>query len=274
MRCLGVLLSITFSIMILGACKISATPAPSDSAPSFAQADPASGTTTEDQTMADPLQGEIRRARFSIQVKDFEASTGEIRRFVAEKKGLVAQSEQKLDDGEQPSGTLVLKIPVENYADALAFLKNLGKVYEFSETMENIRDQLVDLDARLRNARQLESRILAILKDQTGSIGDVIEAERELANIRQRIEELDAKRQNLRRTVEYATFTLHLFVSGSRDVEARTWYGPLVQDLKNLGFVAAESTGVLAKAFIAVIPWIVVIWIVLRIRKQRREKKG
>ncbi len=214
----------------------------------------------------------IRRARLSIKVDDFKAAQASVRTATTELGGFVARNEQRRENSGADSGTLIVKIPVERYNDALTRFRELGKIYELSEQADDATDRVSDLDARLRNAKQLEARILAILRDQTGTIADIIEAERELAAARQRIEELSGRAENLKRQVRYAVFTLHLFVSGSRDVDARSWYGPLMQDLRDLGFVIAGSLGALITVIVAAIPWLLALGALRRWWRKRKAK--
>ncbi len=215
----------------------------------------------------------MRTARFSVKVEDFHAARDALSAFVEERKGYVARNEQKRESENSTSGTLVLMIPTERYGEALSFIDKLGKVYERSEQAEDLTRQVADLDARLKAARTLETRVLRLLEEKTGGLADIIEAERELARIRMEIEEMEGRRRGLARKVDYATFTVHLFVSSSRDMEARTWWGPLWQDLRDLGFVIAGSLGALLTVLVALFPWGLLLWGVLRWRKRRRTRK-
>jgi len=214
-----------------------------------------------------------RQARMAVKVDDFMAAREQVRKFIEERKGFFARSDQKRESESSFSGTLILQVPEGVYVETLDFLQKLGKVYELSEQAEDLTDQVADLDVRLRNARKLEERILALIADKTGNIGEVIEAERELASVRQRIEEMEARQKAALTRVKYAAITVNLFVSSSRDVEARTWYGPLLHDLRDLGFVVAGSLGALLTAIVAAVPWVLAIWALSRWWKRRRERR-
>ena len=101
----------------------------------------------------------------------------------------------------------------------------------------------------------------------------MIEAERELARIRQRIEDITGRVRGLRVKTDYATFTLHLFITRSREAEARTWWGPLWQDLRDLGFVVAGSLGALVTFVVAVIPWIFALWFLAQFLRRRAARR-
>ena len=103
-----------------------------------------------------------------------------------------------------------LRLPAARLADALTRLRQLGQVTEDTQGSEDVTDQLVDLDARLANARATEQRLTDILKNRTGKLSDVLEVEREVSRVRLEIGQMDAQRLNTGRRVTYATITLQI----------------------------------------------------------------
>lgn len=74
-------------------------------------------------------------------------------------------------------------------------------------TAEDVSDQLVDVQARLRNLRKSEEMVLKIM-ERSGSVGDVLKAANELSTIRESIERIDAQLRNLQNQVAYSTIDL------------------------------------------------------------------
>jgi hypothetical protein len=68
----------------------------------------------------------------------------------------------------------------------------------------------VDLDARLRNARATEQRLIAVLNNRTGKVLEILQVEREISRTREGIERMEAQRKNLLRRVELATLNVTL----------------------------------------------------------------
>lgn len=67
----------------------------------------------------------------------------------------------------------------------------MGTVENQMITAEDVSDQLVDVQARLRNLRKSEEMVLKIM-ERSGSVGDVLKAANELSTIRESIERIDA----------------------------------------------------------------------------------
>jgi len=216
----------------------------------------------------------IKNARFAIKVDDFSAALGKIRTFTEEKGGFVFRASQAREQNEDLSGTIVLKLPQQHYNDMMQFLNGLGKGYELTEEAEDVSDNIMDIDVRLNNSRALEKRILAILEQQAGKITEVLEAERELARVREKIESLEGQKAGLMNRVRYSTFTVNLFAGTSKSVEIRTWYGPLLQDLRDLGRMLASSLGTLLKVIVGIVPWLLALWFVSRWWRRRKQKRA
>jgi hypothetical protein len=101
-----------------------------------------------------------------------------------------------------------LRVPGDRLTATLARLRALGQVTQDQQGAEDVSDQLVDLDARLKNARATEQRLSDILRERTGKLSDVLEVEQEVARVRLQIEQLDAQKTNMSRRVAYATIDL------------------------------------------------------------------
>ena len=82
-------------------------------------------------------------------------------------------------------------------------------------------EQVVDVEARLSNARNTEKRLVDLLQKRTGDLADVLAAEREIARVREEIERFDAQRKNLERRVTYATLNLEVTEEHTRGARPR-----------------------------------------------------
>jgi hypothetical protein len=151
-----------------------------------------------------------RTARLRILSTDFDSVRPALDRVLKEVGGFVGQIDAAGARGEPRSLTATVRVPADKLDTALAGLKRLGTVVEESQTGDDVTEQVVDLDARLSNARNTEKRLIDLLQHRTGKVSDVLEAEREVARVRGEIERLDAQRKNLAGRVTYATVTLQI----------------------------------------------------------------
>jgi hypothetical protein len=108
------------------------------------------------------------------------------------------------------SASLELKIPAARWADVIRGLEPVGRVESVVEEVQDVGEEFVDVDARLTNARRLQTRLLDLLDRRTGKLEDVLAVERELARIREEIERYEGRLRFLRTRV--ATSTLVVFL--------------------------------------------------------------
>ncbi len=145
-----------------------------------------------------------RVASLRLTTRDFDAARSAVERIAVEMDGWFGNvSVSKSGPGR--SLTAALHVPAARLDAALAALKSLGTVLGESLTGEDVTEQIVDVDARLSNARNTEKRLLDLLQRRTGALEDVLAVEREMARVREEIERFDAQRKNLERRVTYAT---------------------------------------------------------------------
>src|SRR4029453_10927260 len=129
-----------------------------------------------------------------------------------------------------------LRVPGARLTDVLARLRALGEVTQDQQNAQDVSDQLVDLDARLRNARATEQRLSDLLKNRTGKLTDVLEVEQQITRVRLDIERLDAEKTNMTRRVAYRTIDLTI----SEERKAGLDPGPLPL-LTQLRIAAADG---------------------------------
>src|SRR5438874_4941021 len=152
----------------------------------------------------------IRTASLSLVTRDFASMRSAVERIVGDRRGFVDQLTVISTEGMARSLHGTVRVPGARLNEALAGLRQLGQVVEDAQHSDDITDQVIDLDARLANARATERRLAEILREKTGRLSDVLEVEREITRVRLDIERLDAERTNIGRRVTYAAVTIDI----------------------------------------------------------------
>jgi hypothetical protein len=146
----------------------------------------------------------------TLEVKEFDSAKRQVTNIIQQIGGYVAQA-SSYDTPNQPRrASLTLRVPAAQLSTVLEQIRRLGRVTQEQLTSEEVTEQVVDLEARLRNARSTEQRLIDVLNNRTGRVTDILQVEREIARTRDNIERMEAQRQNLLRRVELATVTLTL----------------------------------------------------------------
>ena len=140
--------------------------------------------------------------------KDFDASRAMLDRIVASAGGMLGDVTVTGARTEVRSLKATVRVPVAQFDKMLAGLKGLGDVVNEAMSADDVTEQVIDLEARLVNARNTEQRMKELLRTRTGKLTEVLEAEREVSRVREEIERLDAQRKNIASKVEYGTISL------------------------------------------------------------------
>jgi hypothetical protein len=151
-----------------------------------------------------------RTVLLSIIAKDFDSSRASLDAIVARHSGYSANLTVNTLQGAARSLQASLRIPAPQLPAALAELKSLGRVELETQNGEEVTQQHADLVARLKNSRETEQRLQAILTQRTGKISDVLEVEQEIARVRGEIEQMEAEQKNLEHRVDFAAIDLKL----------------------------------------------------------------
>jgi Domain of unknown function (DUF4349) len=157
-------------------------------------------------TLSDPMIA--RTVALSVVAKDFDAARASLDSILARHNGYAANLTADTPQGAARSLEASLRVPAPQLPAVLAELKSLGRVETESQNGEEVTQQHADLVARLKNSRETEQRLQAILQQRTGKISDVLEVEQEIARVRGEIEEMEAEQINLEHRVGFATIDL------------------------------------------------------------------
>jgi hypothetical protein len=151
-----------------------------------------------------------RTVSLSLIAKDFDSSRASLDAILVRHNGYSANLSVSTPQDAARSLQASLRIPAPQLPSALAELKSLGRVELENQNGEEVTQQHADLVARLKNSRETEQRLQAILTQRTGKISDVLEVEQEIARVRGEIEQMEAEQKNLEHRVDFATIDLKL----------------------------------------------------------------
>ncbi len=206
-----------------------------------------------------------------IEVRSVEASLETLRGLAESSGGYVFNSTRSGGDSGVVSGRVDMRIPSGRANGVMKSVRAMGRVESESSTAEDITEEYVDLEARLKNARSSEARILG-LYNRAGKLGDVLTVEKELTRVRGDIESLEAKKKNWDILTAMVTIeiTLHepvgAFPSGHR------FWNTIKEAFGRSAEVVADSLHALIVFAAAVLPWLAVLvpvgWLFIKWKKK------
>jgi len=102
---------------------------------------------------------------------------------------------------------IVIRIPAGKFAEALAALEAMGPVTKKDVTASDVTEKYVDIEIRLKGARALYEKLLALL-EKAKDVKQALAVEKELARVRTQIERLEGQLNRLKHQVAYATISV------------------------------------------------------------------
>lgn len=158
----------------------------------------------------------IHTVELRLIVKDTQASLEAVHNLAGELGGYIASS-RTWHAEEQLSASLTLRVPADQLNTALEKLRALAlDVDSESVTGEDVTQEYVDLEARLRNEEAYEEELLALLtetRERTSDAEDILAVYERLTEVRGRIEQIKGRMQYLENMSAMATITVELVPS-------------------------------------------------------------
>lgn len=168
-----------------------------------------------------------------------------------------------VEDGTSKSGWLVIRVPAESFERALTDIESLGDVNREVVSGEDVSQEFVDLQARLRNAEAQEKVLLKLMR-RSRSVQDTIDVQRELQTVQLLAEQLNGRLRYLEDQTSFSTIKLELHEEGAPAVASK---GVLEQAWENARatFFTVVSAVILGAGF--ALPLIILLAIVLLIAR-------
>lgn len=115
---------------------------------------------------------------------------------------------------EHRSGEFTIRVPAERFEETLSALEDLGELVGEDVRGEDVSQEFVDLEARLRNATAQEE-VLFRLYERSKTIADTIRVHRELEDVQLEIERLRGRLRFLEDRTDLSTISVSVRESGA-----------------------------------------------------------
>ncbi|HEX4653623.1 MAG TPA: DUF4349 domain-containing protein [Candidatus Udaeobacter sp.] len=152
----------------------------------------------------------IRNATVELEIVSFDDAVQRITAFANEEHGYVATTDSQKQANGKLRGQVILKVLPANLDRLLQKLRTVGELKNQTLGTEDVTKAYLDTDARLKNARVMEQRLIDMLKTKTGKVSDLLQVEKELGRVREEIEKMQGELKYWDSQVQFATVTISL----------------------------------------------------------------
>lgn len=136
--------------------------------------------------------------------------------------GYIAGSNSSSTEGDIASGTVIVRIPAGAFEKVITELKGIGKVKTLDIQSQDVSQEYVDLESRLRHWRSQESILLGLM-EKAQTIADSIAIQNQLSQVQQQIEEITGRLNFLKNQTDMSTIQMTITETGVVPKPADRW---------------------------------------------------
>jgi len=227
----------------------------------------------------------IHQAQLQVNVKDLETAQANIAKKVEEYGGYIVESNVYQVDDETNSGNMVVRIPEKHFQ---TFLKDtegeVAEILESNVTGQDVTEQYVDLQSRVKSKRAVEERLLEFMGNAQKT-EDLLKISGDLAKVQEEIEVMVGKMNYLENqtsfsTVELAMYENRVVVPDIESKDLNTWEKTKKQFATSTNALLAAGSAFIV-FFIGNLPVLlilaaigVVVYLIIKRRLRDERKKG
>ena len=150
----------------------------------------------------------------SIEVKSVEKAREKIEKIQEQAGGFVSSSSVEDQGRGSKSASVTIRMPAEKFRSVLKKIKKLGKVRDENTEADDVTEEYVDIQARLKNLKREESRFVEILQ-KANTVEDILKVESELGRVRGEIEVIEGRLRYLNDRISLSTLEISLYEPGA-----------------------------------------------------------
>ena len=209
----------------------------------------------------------IKEGKVEFEAEDINSTRALIFESIEKYKGY-ASSDKEYKSTGRLSNTIIIRVPAKNF-DLLLSDATKGVTKFDSKNIEvlDVTEEFLDIQARLKTKKELESRYLELLK-KANNVTEMLEVEKQVGQLRSEIESVEGRLKYLESKVSFSTLTMSFY----QTVPYENEFGNEFKD----GFVNGWENLILFFVFLTNIwPFILlVIGLIVGIRIWRKSRKS
>lgn len=173
-----------------------------------------------------------RTASLKIRVPNMEEAAADARQLADRVGGFVGS-----ESSRKTSTRMTLVVPGTKLDSVLTDLEELGTRIDRKISIDDVTDEVVDVDSRVKSQRRSVIRARALL-DRANTISEIVRVEEELADREEELESLLARQEALQGQVAMAPITLALLPTKPKPKPSKS-----DDDDEPVGFLAGLAGG-------------------------------
>ena len=217
---------------------------------SDSKSDTTSNVTTENTQKNEPVitaeRMIIHKAILEVKVKKLDDAQATIEEKVGKYNGYIVESNVYREE-DTSSGKMTVRIPEQHFQSFLRDAEDeAAKILERNVTGQDVTEQYVDLESRLKSKQAVEERLLAFMKNAQKT-DDLLKISSDLAKVQEEIEIIVGKMNYLKNQTSYSTVEITMYedrviVPDIEKGELNTWEKTKKQFVTSTNFLLSAGS--------------------------------
>ncbi|MGE4158203.1 MAG: DUF4349 domain-containing protein [Planctomycetota bacterium] len=156
----------------------------------------------------------IRNGELTYEVENYTTVFTRVGQLTGENGGYVAsENAQKLSNGKT-QGTLVIRVPAENFMALVGMLRGIGELKHQNIRVQDVTKSFFDTQSRIQSLDARRESLLKALEERKGDLEAYVKFEAKLAEVLEELEKLKGEMKYMENQVAFSTLTLTLIETG------------------------------------------------------------
>jgi hypothetical protein len=224
----------------------------------------------------------IYHADLQLEVKDYKAVQSKIEQLVNDLHGYIVESNVYNHGEQQMEGRLTVRVPQVHFSSFISQVGEMSeKVNHQNITGQDVTEEYVDLESRLKSKEVVEERLLQFMKEAKET-KDLLQISSDLAVVQEEIEQIKGRMTYLENQANLSTVSMTLYenkvvvpeIDGSG---LNTWDKTKKQFMDSINFILGAVSGffvfIIGNSPILVLLALVGVIVYLFIRRYAKRKR-
>lgn len=224
----------------------------------------------------------IYTADLQVEVKSYQQTLHAIQNQVTNMNGYIVESSmyEEQESGAK-IGQITARVPQDTFQEFIKFVEDdSSKVVESSISGQDVTEEYVDLESRLKSKRVVEDRLVSFM-NQAKKTDDLLKISSDLAKVQEEIETITGRMQYLQNKSDLATITIYIEeknvkISGTGKDHLNTWEQTEQQFMKSINFIITAFSSLFI-LFVGNLPIILLIsslllFVYLAVKRRRNRR--
>lgn len=223
----------------------------------------------------------IRTASYTLNTMQFEKDLESVKALASAYNGWVEYAGVTGDaaQGDMRYANLTLRIPTDSLDSFESGVTTIGRITDSNESATDVSESYSDTQMRLQTQKDKMDRLRALM-NTTGELADLLAVENEIANTQYQIDSYESSLRSTDSRVNFTSVQIYLQEETAKDAastKALTLGERILQGLHATWQAVCEFAQDLAVFLVMVLPVVIpaalILFIVLKVHKHRKQTK-